>query len=78
MNHLSPPPSPHSQQPSPAGLGCHGAALDKQWMQRASAFNTVIASAAAQKLNGRGEFHILRFIWICRKIDGEVRSLKKV
>ncbi|XP_037720546.1 zinc finger protein sens [Drosophila subpulchrella] len=53
MNHLSPPPSPHSQQPSPAGLGCHGAALDKQWMQRASAFNTVIASAAAQKLNGR-------------------------
>ncbi|KAI8041069.1 hypothetical protein M5D96_005320 [Drosophila gunungcola] len=57
MNHLSPPPSPHSQQPSPAGMGmgmgCHGAALDKQWMQRASAFNTVIASAAAQKLNGR-------------------------
>jgi len=47
-------------------------------MQRASAFNTVIASAAAQKLNGRGEFHVLRFIWICRKIDGEVRSLKKV
>ncbi|KAH8305625.1 hypothetical protein KR059_003986 [Drosophila kikkawai] len=50
MNHLSPPPSPHSQQPSPA---YNGAALDKQWMQRASAFNTVIASAAAQKLNGR-------------------------
>ncbi|XP_016975292.2 zinc finger protein sens [Drosophila rhopaloa] len=57
MNHLSPPPSPHSQQPSPAGMGigmgCHGAALDKQWMQRASAFNTVMASAAAQKINGR-------------------------
>ncbi|XP_034658217.1 zinc finger protein sens [Drosophila subobscura] len=51
MNHLSPPPSPHSQQPSPAGYA--GPALDKQWMQRASAFNTVIASAAAQKLNGR-------------------------
>ncbi|EDW35203.1 GL15695 [Drosophila persimilis] len=51
MNHLSPPPSPHSQQPSPAGYS--GPALDKQWMQRASAFNTVIASAAAQKLNGR-------------------------
>ncbi|KAH8270076.1 hypothetical protein KR018_003613 [Drosophila ironensis] len=53
MNHLSPPPSPHSQQPSPAGMGYSGASLDKQWMQRASAFNTVIASAAAQKLNGR-------------------------
>ncbi|KAH8256193.1 hypothetical protein KR026_010223 [Drosophila bipectinata] len=53
MNHLSPPPSPHSQQPSPAGMGYNGASLDKQWMQRASAFNTVIASAAAQKLNGR-------------------------
>ncbi|KAH8379695.1 hypothetical protein KR009_006583 [Drosophila setifemur] len=53
MNHLSPPPSPHSQQPSPAAMGYSGASLDKQWMQRASAFNTVIASAAAQKLNGR-------------------------
>ncbi|KAH8261475.1 hypothetical protein KR044_009854 [Drosophila immigrans] len=50
MNHLSPPPSPHSQ-PSPAGYA--NPALDKQWMQRASAFNTVIASAAAQKLNNR-------------------------
>ncbi|XP_034482611.1 zinc finger protein sens [Drosophila innubila] len=50
MNHLSPPPSPHSQ-PSPAGYA--GQSLDKQWMQRASAFNTVIASAAAQKLNNR-------------------------
>ncbi|KAH8370026.1 hypothetical protein KR093_001900 [Drosophila rubida] len=50
MNHLSPPPSPHSQ-PSPAGYA--NPALDKQWMQRASAFNTVIASAAAQKLNHR-------------------------
>ncbi|KAM8707991.1 hypothetical protein ACLKA7_015028 [Drosophila subpalustris] len=50
MNHLSPPPSPHSQ-PSPAGYA--GPSLDKQWMQRASAFNTVIASAAAQKLSNR-------------------------
>ncbi|XP_030573142.1 zinc finger protein sens [Drosophila novamexicana] len=50
MNHLSPPPSPHSQ-PSPAGYA--GPSLDKQWMQRASAFNTVIASAAAHKLNNR-------------------------
>ncbi|XP_046867798.1 zinc finger protein sens isoform X2 [Drosophila willistoni] len=54
MHHLSPPPSPHSQQPSPAGYAAVAALdKDKQWMQRASAFNTVIASAAAQKLNSR-------------------------
>lgn len=54
MNHLSPPPSPLSHsQPSPAGYA--NPALDKQWMQRASAFNTVNALAAAQKLNNRGE-----------------------
>ncbi|XP_068149936.1 zinc finger protein sens [Drosophila tropicalis] len=54
MHHLSPPPSPHSQQPSPAGYAAVAALdKDKQWMQRASAFNTVIASAAVQKLNSR-------------------------
>jgi len=43
-------------------------------MQRASAFNTVIASAAAQKLNGRGEFPI----WIDRKIYGAVKIAKRL
>ena len=63
MNHLSPPPSPHSQANSQlAAFAANNPALDlnlnssKNWIQRASAFNTVMASAAAQqKLNGRGK-----------------------
>ncbi|XP_011179907.1 zinc finger protein sens [Zeugodacus cucurbitae] len=57
MNHLSPPLTPHSQKPtqSPSLGGFANSALDvnlgstKNWIQNASAFNSVIASA--QKLN---------------------------
>lgn len=60
MNHLSPPPSPQSK---PAALNNFtNPALDnmnlgnsKNWIQRASAFNNVMANAAAQKLNTRGK-----------------------
>ncbi|XP_049313410.1 zinc finger protein sens [Bactrocera dorsalis] len=57
MNHLSPPLTPHSQKPaqSPSLAAFANSALDvnlgstKSWLQNASAFNSVIASA--QKLN---------------------------
>lgn len=54
MNHLSPPPSPQSK---PTTLNnFNNPNLDsKNWIQRASAFNNVMANAAAQKLNGRGK-----------------------
>ncbi|KNC26924.1 Zinc finger protein sens [Lucilia cuprina] len=57
MNHLSPPPSPQSK-PTPLN-NFNNPALDmnlansKNWIQRASAFNNVMANAAAQKLNTR-------------------------
>ncbi|XP_075163452.1 senseless [Haematobia irritans] len=51
MNHLSPPPSPQSKT---GQFSASSAAVDsKAWIQRASAFNTVMATAAAQKLNNR-------------------------
>ncbi|XP_037940465.1 zinc finger protein sens [Teleopsis dalmanni] len=57
MNHLSPPPSPHSQQTQLVAFNNPALEMNisssKNWIQRASAFNTVIASAAAQKLNTR-------------------------
>ena len=60
MNHLSPPPSPQSKPPSLNNF--NNPALDmnltnsKNWIQRASTFNSVMATAAAQKLNNRGKF----------------------
>lgn len=60
MEHLSPPPSPqsaHQQQKYPALNPFNPldmASSPKYLIQRASAFNTVLASAS-QKFNGRGE-----------------------
>uniref|UniRef100_A0A1I8MKY0 C2H2-type domain-containing protein n=1 Tax=Musca domestica TaxID=7370 RepID=A0A1I8MKY0_MUSDO len=56
MNHLSPPPSPQSKaaQLSNFGSAASSASVDsKNWIQRASAFNNVMATAAAQQLNTR-------------------------
>ncbi|XP_055383691.1 zinc finger protein sens-like [Condylostylus longicornis] len=69
MEHLSPPPSPQSATSSSQLPGqfvtttnstaASVAALDmtlssqKNWIQRASAFNTVLAASAGQKFNGR-------------------------
>ncbi|XP_061400279.1 zinc finger protein sens [Musca vetustissima] len=53
MNHLSPPPSPQSKA-GQFNSAASSAALDsKNWIQKASAFNNVMATAAAQKLNTR-------------------------
>uniref|UniRef100_A0A1B0BKB4 C2H2-type domain-containing protein n=1 Tax=Glossina palpalis gambiensis TaxID=67801 RepID=A0A1B0BKB4_9MUSC len=57
MNHLSPPPSPHSQSAQLSNFAnpaLHmNLANSKNWIQRASTFNNVMATAATQKLNPR-------------------------
>lgn len=59
MNHLSPPLTPHSQKPTPSpalaafansALGDVNFDSTKNWIQNASAFNSVIASKLNSKL----------------------------